>query len=584
MRFLELLLSCQKAPPDRTTEQNRGRTDTKIVDVWDHLRPSRELENQLFTGKNLTGYSGYTRRLALPPSAVLGQGYSTISNSLRGMGMDTGTQTIEKSTGGVTYELKLIRSHEELATTLSISASASISGAWGGASASYSMFRSTDFHSDRSYVLLTMTVIANEQHLAAYYLTSPALDRMHVDSRAFYSTYGDSFISHLVRGAQLLALMEFSSESAEEHLAVATSLSANFSAGGASFSQAMTSASKKSDLNIRVNYAQTGGGVGSRLGYDPTTGIAIKGGVMTLTPEELLGRIREFPQEVRSDDGKDWSAVLWGYASDYFASDNVPIRPIPTIPYFSAGWTLDDLGAEKLAVETRRNDIKGMLQLPSLSEAKRDELKRISEHLGYVSREIDRVGQVVVAFPLTSSHVQNGESKVSRWQGAGTEQSEAICPIGQGNASSLLACVLGQALVLPTANTQLHFGTRITREATTIINRLGNWQGYRFTYLGSPRVLRVRFRGWLHNIKLNNVVSKNLDWVVLVNDGLFIPPVHGIDNAYDFSVGKDPNPLLEIPQSLIQQKFTIEILMIGDSIGEVEVSKSKLEVFITEVS
>lgn len=582
-------------PAPISTETMLGRDQQRLPtdcdDGWGRARPSRQIENRLFDKDEAVGYSGYSRRLALPPSAVLGQGYSTISNSLRGMGMEVASQTTAKATGGVTYELKLIRSHEELATTLNISASASISGAWGGASASYSMFRSTDFHSERSYVLLTMTVIASEEHLAAYRLTSTAVSRMNEDPRSFYTTYGDSFISHVVRGAQLLALMEFSSEDSEEHLSVAMSMSATFSAGGGSFSQTMTAASQNKKLHVRVLYAQTGGGVGRTLGFDPgagpSAGYAIKGGVLTLTPEELLGRIREFPHEVRSSDGLDWSSVLWGYACDYLAADNSCKRLTSAMPYLSAGWTLDDLGAEKLAVDTRRNDLKVALQRPSTSTAKRDEFEQVAEHLGYVSREIDRVGQVVVAFPLTSSRVQNGGYEVSCWPGAGTFKDAPKVAIGQGFAGRLLKKLLAGALVPPRITTDLQYGQYFELQTTckTMLgnDRTGLWTGLRYVFKGNPQlVIKVQFRGKLHNAEIPGSGSRNIDYVLLVNGAQFVPPQWHKDNVWEYDWGYARNPgLLELGPAHFAQGFTIDFLMIGEQIGIIETGKSELEVSVT---
>jgi len=76
----------------------------------------------------------------------------------------------------------------------------------------------------------------------------------------------------------------------------------------------------------------------------------------------------------------------------------------------------------------------------------------------------------------------------------------------------------------------------------------------------------------------------NIDWVVLVNGAHLVQPVHGANNGYDMSWGKAPQPLLQVPESQFVANFTIEILMIGDSIGDVELSKSALEVSVTAVS
>jgi hypothetical protein len=281
-------------------------------------------------GNDTKEYTGLSRELALPEGVRLGQGFSQITGNLRGLGMvspNTEKKDLPQQ-GGSNYELIYVRNSSDLAKSLRVRASASYGGAFG---ASGSMYRSSRITEDKAYVLLRMQVITGTESLDSFKLTNEALSLANPTQIARFKTlYGDGFVARVVYGAELFALMEFSKKEREsvEQMAVAVSGGAgNFSASGKAAS-ALSELTK--DRNVKIRYIQRGGGTGYSVAYQEpkgegegvVAGYAKSGGVIAMTPEELIGRAREFAEEAARKDNREGSVPLYGDIMDYNVVSN----------------------------------------------------------------------------------------------------------------------------------------------------------------------------------------------------------------------------------------------------------------------
>jgi hypothetical protein len=303
-----------------------------------------------------------------------------------------------------------------LAKSLKIDVKAAYKGAGASASASMSLFKSSKFSSRKVYVLVNMRVVNGTDALTDLQLTRNASGTLVSgdEQERFLTRYGDAFIVRLVRGAELYALMEFSTTKDESLETLKASVKGSTGSFSASASMQKSISELSAHKDVRITYAQTGGVTGrppSGNPKPPPGGDARdfdSGGVIALTPEQLLSRIREFPGEARTEEGKANAGILWAEILDYRVTENWPPRSLLT-SYMTDFWALEDLGSAKLLVDQLKHDADDVLEDPSRfvagEEARAGEMSRYSQ---YISEQMVRLAEATVAYPNASKTLRTG--------------------------------------------------------------------------------------------------------------------------------------------------------------------------------
>jgi hypothetical protein len=417
--------------------------------------PSRLLHSQ-DADESKIEVSGIAERVSLPTRAVVGQGFSRIGGSARGFAFNPKSTRVTTTTeNAITYDFKFVDSADELARALKLDARASYSGFTGGVSASMSLFQSADFSSTNAYGVAKITVVTGTQAIQPFILSDEALKKLtnELGTQDFISTYGDAFLQQLVLGAELCALIEFSSMSEKERRELQVDISGSYGGFSAesSFRDSMQKLSKK--RNVRVLYSQTGAATGRKLEErtkekDTPSGkenvrYAETGGVLAMSPEEFVGRVREFPTEARENVAN--STILWAELLDYNVVENRP--PRTRIPLkLDVKWALENIGRVKLLVDGRKDSLRGKVASGRISGNDQKIATEIEiPYLRYVSQELDRIGTSLMAVPssitvLNTLRVLNHDEYVGAHFGGVLAPT---CPIFQPFAEAVTTCLYG---------------------------------------------------------------------------------------------------------------------------------------------
>ncbi len=394
-----------RAPADLAVIQaqnNPGASDLSAVEKLLKLEtPSRT-------------YAGLGERLQLPLEAQIGQGISIVPETVRSTGiLNDSDQIAQGNENAIAYDLRIIENYEELARTLNISASASYSGLSGGVSASMNLFKSARITSRNVYVLVSMTVENGSDTISHAMLSSNALALLGsrpVQLDAFKTRYGDTFVSRVVRGAHLYALMEFATHSDEEkedlRITVDGSLGA-FKAGG---SYESTLKTLSDNHQVHILYTQSGGGTGRDGAPAQAGGFDFAhGGVITVTPEELISRLREFPAEVRRQENRANGAILYVNVQDYSAAENWPTA-LQIEPPQIERWTLQDMARDEYWVKQAETDAREEIDNGRFADpADVAMAKKVLAYSTYTLEQIDRLKERLRMFPSDVTLVANNE-------------------------------------------------------------------------------------------------------------------------------------------------------------------------------
>lgn len=371
-------------------------------------------------------YSGTTIRATPSATVTLGQGYSRLSGAPRGFALGRGVAVgQERPESSVTYELTYVDSFESLAKAMKMEASASFSGLTGGASAKAEFLRESKFSANKAYALVRISVLTGTQALESFSLASEAREALVSRGESvFFTTYGDSFVQKVGRGAELNALLQFSASSTEDKQQLKTEISGNVGAFKASLKTDSKIESLLRKRDVRVQYMQVGGqtgrtphpaplapaddntetrdaGTGALIGLAKRN-VATTGGVLVMTPDEFLGRIRDFPVEALSIEGRKNSKDVWIEVVDYNVASNFPARQ-PLDPQLLSWRTLEDMGRIKLALDEEKNTIAGVLEQPASYTFDAGQLLARHAYLDYATRQFDRLAVDVATFPLLGS-------------------------------------------------------------------------------------------------------------------------------------------------------------------------------------
>lgn len=262
--------------------------------------------------------------IALTEAASVGSGYASSLNSMRAVSIEP-TGTYDEEQFSAPYDFHYVEDYSELRQSLAIKASA----AYGGVSARASMLREARMSKTSAYVLFKTTVTTHRTVQSQYKLNVDALQAAAAGPPAFFNRFGDSFVSSITYGGELIAMMEFSSDSAAESQSLRSSVRGQVSgfSGSASASQVIETLSR--GRKVRVTYFQTGGDAGREVVVDPVTGVS-KGGLLTVSPSELMLRFRDFPTEVKNNKWRAWP--LYAELKDYSVTDwPTGVSPVTSI-------------------------------------------------------------------------------------------------------------------------------------------------------------------------------------------------------------------------------------------------------------
>jgi hypothetical protein len=436
--------------------------------------------------------TGITKRIKLPADASVGQGYSLIADTLRGHAMQVTPEILSASTeNAVSYDLTLVESREDLAKALGIDLKASLKAVGGKYSASYSLFESTRFVNERAYVVVKQKVLVSTQTLTSFLLTDAARDRLKSQKTLsdFRSTYGDSFVYRIGKGAELNAVLEYSKDGKETSKSMKASLRA--AAGSFSGSLAVNETIKKTAMTrkVRVLYTQTGASVGRPLRPKETESEpSNEGGVLTMSVDAFLGRIRDFPSESRSDEGQKNAATLWGDAIDYGVIEQRP-TVLVDIPRLDIELYLSNLGKLKTLVDQKVQEVEeAQNRIDLVTDPDRlIQFRELSVYWPFITDRIDEYAARLVAHP-SALHELTGKQlpgiiifwNPTRKLGALDEKLEnptdeswkqkygdtagPMCPLIEPNHGKLIQCLVGAkyAEALPEPEVEKDEATKIT--------------------------------------------------------------------------------------------------------------------------
>lgn len=173
----------------------------------------------------------------------LGQGYDTLTDMFHdGIVAVAGSMPPADgiATGQKTYAyFDVVESTTEFLETLNISMSASAKGFGGKASASYSLYRSLTMNTKDVFALFYISVIDKVHHVYDPALSDRAKEEWANNSKSnmkpmLVNTYGDSYVSRVVTGGQLLAAFKINATSRKVREEVKISASAAFASFRAS--------------------------------------------------------------------------------------------------------------------------------------------------------------------------------------------------------------------------------------------------------------------------------------------------------------------------------------------------------------
>ncbi len=221
-----------------------------------------------------------------------------------------------RSTGQVaTLNLKEVSDQSEVMDSLGVSASVSVRTMFASGSAQASFARDSKVSSTSTNLVLRATVdngvffagprAAPALHRPAFgepptreevggggsslgdhaLSLKPWAERLLDNPNEFRKSCGDSYVSSISSGAQLIALIQFSSNSSEDKRQIKAAVSAEFGPVALSSSLEQSSSQKLSSTNLEMSFLQVGGGAG----------------ILPTDRETLLQKVRELAIEAARD-------------------------------------------------------------------------------------------------------------------------------------------------------------------------------------------------------------------------------------------------------------------------------------------
>jgi hypothetical protein len=358
------------------------------------------------------GATGATYRIVPFGNVELGMGYFLLSDTLRSQAAVTNESTVVSRTeNAITYDFELTESYEELAKSLGLDARASFSYFGASGSARVSLFESIHNIQEHAVVSVRMRLLNSVEQLKRFILTEQALATLKQaqsdasrqtrnSATEFYGTYGDTVVTQIGRGAELLVLLEFDAAATEELRTLKNSLKGEmgtFASAEANLESSIHRISK--NRHVKVHYAQTGADTGREPSASNDSPKWDTGGVIVIKPDDLIDRIREFPREARQDPGPKNSKVLWAEVQDFGGAINRPPGTLVKAD-LEDRWLLEDIGRLKLSIRDRNEKVQRLLDEKAEVTPNARNFSLEIPYLKYLDDTLDRVGQAFVAFPV----------------------------------------------------------------------------------------------------------------------------------------------------------------------------------------
>lgn len=223
-----------------------------------------------------------------------GMGVNLLNGAIPGKAVDAGQITGPTNAGGqtVSYNLTIVKSFEDLYSSLGISVEAS--GQYGlfSASGKFSYAKESNFNSQATF-LLARCVVQNAFTQAEDAQIKPEAAELLRQGKAdkFQERYGDGFVRGMQTGGEFFAVISITSSTQEEQESLAASLQAKY---GGLFASIEVSASlddstksKVSKSELRVSTFQRGG----------------SGDEQSLTSdiEAVMARLKAFPVQAKDN-------------------------------------------------------------------------------------------------------------------------------------------------------------------------------------------------------------------------------------------------------------------------------------------
>ena len=269
-----------------------------------------------------------------------GRGYDVISADTKGDCVEIKNFTYEPNdiNHGIYsqhFDMQLIENIDDLAKSMGMSASASLSGVFGNGSASMQYLESQRINRYSIFVLVKEEIITYMKNASNPIIKTGFLDKLNRNKSAFRDSCGDEYVTSMVYGGSYLGLIRFDTTDEESQKSLKISLSANIGSfsSAASFQNSLIQISKVKNLKITT---------------------FIKGGIATNEPtnvEEFLNQLIEFPKQVVQS-----SVPIKAQTSNYATIENFPIQQnlVETSIQEEA---MSYLGKKRLEMIRMRNDI-----------------------------------------------------------------------------------------------------------------------------------------------------------------------------------------------------------------------------------
>ena len=444
-----------------------------------------------------TSTASSARALATIPvteGTALGSGYATTLSSVRAQAVvndntekfalvdnpDHVTELPGKLETGTTYSIHFVSDYEELVKSLEITAS----GSWSGGSARASLVQKSSMNKLNAYVLVRMTVLTRREDLPGNYaLTAKAAERASSNDY-FFGGYGDAFVTAVIYGGELCALLEYSASSLSESEAVRAD--AKQRAGAANFAGSIDQSMSKLTQNTRVNitYAQTGGFSGEPVGTPTsnTTGAGGKpaqvtapdqmtaGGVLVSNPKALLERMNRFPLEVHKYPNR--AKALFAEIKDYSTVNNWP-KPVGYPTPGSGSRVLAALDTTTLYVRGEHATADGMLKLGAVAvDGDAELLKTRKDYASYMLSQLSARREDVAANPqaphdtlLLSLPQYYAERRLGLDASVSRRNVMPQCDFAQGDMARVKDCMFGRGTKLLVDT----WPSRLDRAATRLV-------------------------------------------------------------------------------------------------------------------
>lgn len=274
-----------------------------------------------------------------------GMGVSFLNGSIAGKAVVAGTVKGPDGAIGQTvrYTLTIIKSFEDLYTSLGISVAASGHFGLFKASGKFAYASETKFNSQATF-LLARCVVENAFTQAEDALLAPDSDGFRLlengKSDVFQERYGDGFVRGLQTGGEYFAVISITSSDREEQESIAASFSASY---GALFASVAVEGKLNDETRSRMSRSEVQVSTYQRGGLGDATSI-------TSDIEAVMVRLSAFPEQVRLNP-VPYSAQLARYTTLA-----LPDGPNP-LDIAAQKQALEEYASTRLKLMTLRNDL-----------------------------------------------------------------------------------------------------------------------------------------------------------------------------------------------------------------------------------